>query len=456
MKTRKISVSCLCFAALVTVAVNGRAEVSNEEAGKLGKTLTLFGAEAGGNADESIPPYTGGLTKPPPGFVPGSGRYVDPFPGEKPVAVIDAKNMAQYADKLTDGTKELMRRHDSFRVDVYPTHRSIAYPKHVLDHCVKNASTAKLTASGNGVAGNPYGCVPFPIPRNGLEAIWNHQLRYFPGGQGIDIHMQGWLVDASGRRIDSGGYFAPYYNAYSDPSKSSMDDLFTFSAIGDFTNPPSQAGEKQLLRYSIDYDKQDSRVWVYTPGQRRVRLAPEFGYDTPIASTGGVQFYDEVYLFIGKPDRFDWKLVGKKEMYVPYNAYALGFEVPPEKTVTPKHLNPDHVRWEKHRVWVVEATLKPGMRHAHQRRVFYIDEDSWTIVAYDGYDAANKLARVAYSFPVPLYDAATAVLPYVIYDLNKGAYLIPVTFSSPRNYVRPAALDTSMYRQERLVGSAVR
>lgn len=456
MKTRKISVSCLCFAALLSVAVNGRAEVSNEEAGKLGKTLTLFGAEAGGNADGSIPPYTGGLTKPPPGFVPGSGRYVDPFPGEKPVAVIDAKNMAQYADKLTDGTKELMRRHDSFRVDVYPTHRSIAYPKHVLDHCVKNASTAKLTASGNGVAGNPYGCVPFPIPRNGLEAVWNHLLRYFPGGQGLDQHQGGWMVDASGRRINSSSFFAPYYNAYSDPSKSSMDDLTTFRQIGDFTGPPSQVGEKQLLRFSIDFDKQDQRVWIYTPGQRRIRLAPEFGYDTPIASLGGVQFYDEVFLFQGAPDRFDWKLVGKKEMYVPYNGYALDMEVPPEKTVTPKHLNPDHVRWEKHRVWVVEATVKPGKRHAHQRRVYHIDEDSWAIVAVDGYDAAGKLARVSYSSIVPLYDVAAYVSPYVHYDLNKGAYLVPNLHSSPRDYVRPNAVDPSMFTPERLLGGAVR
>jgi hypothetical protein len=251
--------------------------------------------------------------------------------------------------------------------------------------------------------------------------------------------------------------FAPYYSWYTDPARSKLADPWTAAFIGDFNRPAAQAGEKQLLKYSIDYDKQDARAWIYTPGQRRVRLAPEFTYDTPIASTGGIQFYDEVYLFAGKPDRFDFKLVGKKEVIVPYNDYQLAFEMPPEKSITPRYLNPDAVRWERHRVWVVEATLKPGKRHAYQRRTFYFDEDSWAIVAMDCYDHAGKLQKVAYEYLTPIYDAASFVAPHQVIDVNKGSYLIVTLFHSKDDFVRPrAGIDPLLFTADRLSASGVR
>jgi hypothetical protein len=441
-------------AALALVQGASQAGVTPEEAKQLGKTLTLFGAEAGANGDGSIPAYTGGNTKLPPGHKAGSGRYINPFASEKPLLSIDSKNMAQYATQLTDGTRELMRRHPGFRADVYPTHRTVAYTKEMIERCPKNAVDAKLTASGNGISGEPYACVPFPIPKSGLEVMWNHQLRN--NGYGSDAHLQSWVMDASGHRADSGGMKAIGFNAYLDPTRTSLKDNYTFIGMGDFTGPPSQAGEKQVLSFSIDYDKTDMKVWVYTPGQRRVRLAPEFNYDTPVAAVGGIQFYDEIYMFNGKPDRFSWKLLGKKEMYVPYNGYAIGFDTSPDKTVTPNFVNPDYTRWEKHRVWVVEATLKPGQRHVHQRRMYYVDEDSWTIVGYDGFDQANKLQRVGFSFLTPFYDAPGFAMPYVMYDLNKGAYLVPISYSSPQDYYRQKTIDPGMFRPERLIGASVR
>jgi hypothetical protein len=442
---------------IIALADRAQAAVTPEEAKQLGTTLTEFGAEKAGNADGSIPSYTHDPVRAPPGFKPGSGRYPDPFSGEKPLFSIDAKNVAQYAGMLTEGVKEQIRRFPTFRMDVYPTHRTIRYPKHVLDRCAKNAVTAKLTETGNGVDGEPYGCVPFPIPKNGLEVLWNHILRYQVGETGMLAHQSTWIVDANGRRTDSGGLNLYYYNWYTESGRTQLRDKWASAAMVETTRPSESAGEKTLIKYSIDYDKQDSRAWFYTPGQRRVRIAPEFAYDTPNASIGGLQFFDEIGMFAGKPDRFDFKLIGKKEMYIPYNDYRFTFDVPPETSVTPKHVNPNVVRWEKHRVWVVEATLKPGKRHVYQRRTFIFDEDSWSISGVDAYDHAGKLAKTAWGSMVPLYDSPSFAYPEAIYDLNKGAYGTILLYHSKDDFCKSkGGVDPGMLSAERVGASSTR
>jgi hypothetical protein len=447
----------LVVVAALALAARVHAAVAPEEAKQLGTTLTEFGAEKAGNADGSIPPYTGGLTQPPASFKPRSGRYRDPFDGEKPLYSVDGKNVAQYAESLSEGQKELLRRYPDFRLDVYPTHRTASFPKYVLDRCAKNAVTAKLTDSGNGVSGDVHACVPFPIPKSGLEVLWNHLLRFNVGDGGHFDHSSTWSVDGAGRRTDAGSFFISAYSWYGEPSKAKLDDAWGSGMVLEFTRPAVQAGEKQLLKYSVDYDKQDTRAWIYAPGQRRVRLAPEFAYDTPIASTGGTQFYDEVTGFAGKPDRFDFKLIGKKEMLVPYNAFKLTFEVPPEKSLTARFPRPDVFRWEKHRVWVVEATLKPGKRHVYQRKVLYFDEDTGAILLADSYDHGGKLQKVGFQPLVPLYDVGGFYTPFVLFDLNKRAYIAVALVSSDGDFVRPRAnIDPRALTPDRLVATGVR
>jgi hypothetical protein len=447
----------LAFVAALALAARVHAAVTPEEAKQLGTTLTEFGAEKGGNADGSIPPYTGGVRQAPAAFKPGSGRYPDPFDGEKRLYSVDGKNLAQHAELLSEGQKELLRRYADFRLDVYPTHRSAAFPKYVLDRCVKNAVAARLTGTGNGVSGDVHACVPFPVPKSGLEVLWNHLLRYNVGDDGHFDHTSAWSVDVAGRRTDAGSFFISAYAWYSEPTKTKVDEPWCTGMVIEFTRPAVQAGEKQLLKYSIDYDKQDTRAWIYAPGQRRVRLAPEFAYDTPVASTGGIQFYDEVAQFSGKPDRFDFKLIGKKEMLVPYNPFKLAFEVPPEKSLVARFPNPDVFRWEKHRVWVVEATLKPGKRHAYQRKVFYFDEDTWAILLSDSYDHGGKLQKVGFQPLLPLYDAGGFYTPQVLFDLNKGAYIAVALASSDGDFVRPRAkIDPRSLTPDRLAATGVR
>ena len=90
-------------------------------------------------------------------------------------------------------------------------------------------------------------------------------------------------------------------------------------------------------------------------------------------------------MFNGAPDRYDWKLIGKKELYIPYNAYRLDSpQLKYSDIIKPGHINRDLTRYELHRVWEVEATLKTGERHIYAKRHFFIDEDTgrlqWSII----------------------------------------------------------------------------
>ena len=136
-----------------------------------------IGAEKAGNKDGTIPEYTGGLTTPPAGYQKGSDIRPDPFAGEKPRLTITGKDMAAHADKLTEGTKELLKRYATMRVDVYPTHRTVLVPQRILDNTQKNATGAKTIEGGLGVEDVLAG-YPFPIPKTGYEVMWNHLLRY--------------------------------------------------------------------------------------------------------------------------------------------------------------------------------------------------------------------------------------------------------------------------------------
>ena len=93
--------SVLAASLAAVIAGQAQAAVSTKEAAKLGTSLTPVGAEMAANADGSIPAYTGGLTTAPAGFKSGDGMRPDPFADEKPLLVIDGKNVDKYKDLLT-------------------------------------------------------------------------------------------------------------------------------------------------------------------------------------------------------------------------------------------------------------------------------------------------------------------------------------------------------------------
>jgi hypothetical protein len=387
-----------------------------DTAADLGKTLTPMGAIKAGNADKSIPAYDGGLATAPAGYKPGD-HIADPFAGEKPIAKISAANMAQYADKLTDGQKAMLQRYPDFFLNIYPTHRTAAAPKVIEDATIANAGSAKLTPDGNGVVGAKRG-VPFPIPENGLQAIWNHILHF----SGFATHRTILQVNPT-----EGGDYTPItidetvLFAYASGLDTGNTQVFFEQAV---TGPARLAGEVLLVHDTINQVAEPRAAWTYNPGQRRVRRAPNVAYDNPGTASDGLRTNDQLGLFNGSPDRYDWKLVGRKELYVPYNDYKLSSnEVKSSDAIKPKFLNPDLLRFELHRVWVVEATLKPGVSHLYAKRVFYLDEDSWRAVTSDSYDQRGQLWRVGDSYgleyaQVPVYGTGVDA----IYDLQSGRY----------------------------------
>jgi hypothetical protein len=410
-------------ALIAALASHVSAGVSADEAAQLGSKLTPIGAERAGNADGTIPEWTGGLTTPPASYKAGSGIRPDPYANEKPLYSITSKNMAQYDAKLTAVTRELLKRNpETFRVDVYPTHRTAALPKFVYDNTVKNATGSKL--SGDGLSfENAYPGFPFPIPKNGNEAMHNHYMRYM--GHVCQWKFDGINVDASGNvALSSTGEAFDEFPVYDPSRKGVMSDSETMTRFTIRWSAPARlAGEAIMLHDAVNPEVQKRRVWIYLPGQRRVKLAPEVGYDTPNNSTSGMTTFDDASVFSGAMDRFDMKLVGKKEVFIPYNTYKFTYGTTSKDVWTPKHVNPDFVRWELHRVWVVEATLKPGKRHIYSKRFFYLDEDSWVAMASDQYDARGQLYRGTYAFMAPAYEApAPLARNNVTYDLLAGSY----------------------------------
>jgi hypothetical protein len=415
----------LIVAALASLfSTAASAAVSADEAKQLGTTLTAAGAEKAGNKDGTIPEYTGGLTTPPAGFQAGTGIRPDPFANEKPRLVITGKDAAAQADKLTEGTKELLKRYPTMRVDVFPTHRTAAVPKFVLDNTLKNATAAK-TADGGITLENAVAGYPFPIPKSGYEVMWNHLMHY--KGVGWDGKYESYNVDSAGVPTLSTSGEAWWEWPIYDPKKTGVintTDPFWLVKV-EYLGPPRRNGEALLVWDTLAPLKQGRRAWQYLPGQRRVKLAPDIAYDTPNPATAGASTYDDASLFNGAMDRFDFKLIGKKEMYVPYSNYKLNYAKASADITKPNHMNPDFVRWELHRVWVVEGTLKPDKRHIYGKRVFYIDEDSWAALASDEYDARGQLYRAGFAFQSQSYDAMAAWEDTnAFYDFSSGLYAL--------------------------------
>jgi hypothetical protein len=331
-------------------------------------------------------------------------------------------------------------------------------PQRILDNTLKNATNAKTVEDGVALE-NVLPGYPFPIPTTGAEAIWNHLLRY--SGLGYDgSRYQNWNVDSAGvptLAVEADAFWAwPIYDPKHTGTISGSEPYWYNKLL--YVGPARRNGEALLIIDSVNPLKQPRKAWQYLPGQRRVKLAPDLAYDTPNPGAAGAGTYDDVSVLNGAIDRFDWKLVGKKEMYVPYSSYRLTYHKPVADITKPQHINPDLVRWELHRVWVVEATLKPGKRHIYSKRTFYLDEDSWTALASDQYDARGQLYRSSFAFQSYSYDVqAPFGDTFAIYDFSSGVYNISGLFGphSGLKYMVELPRD-SAWSPEALAGAGLR
>ena len=411
--------------------------VSPQEAAHLGQDLTPLGGEKAANADGSIPAWTGGIKSAAEAGFPAykSGEHhPDPYAADKPLFTITPANSAQYAAKLTEGHKALFKAYADYKMIVYPTHRSAAAPDAVYEATKRIATTASLVPDGNGITGG-VGGTPFPIPKSGLEVYWNHLTRY----RSIAAARQVGQVP-----VEAGGnytmvnlkeeFFFPYY--VPGMTEAGLDNIIVYF-MQETTAPARLAGEVLLVQETMNQSKDSRRAWIYNPGQRRVRRAPNVAFDNPGTNSDNQRTDDQFDMYNGSPQRYDWKLVGKKEIYVPYNSYQLQSEkIKYSELLQKNHIKQDYARYELHRVWVVEATLKPGVSHIYSRRTLYVDEDSWQILAVDCYDSRGKLWRVQEGHVINYYDLPTLWTDLeLVMDLSNGRYLaLGLQNEQPRSY----------------------
>jgi hypothetical protein len=418
-KNTLYSLLTLSFFCLANGQLQGA--VTSDEAARLGKDLTPMGAEMGPSADGVIPAWEGGITEPPSGYSVGM-HHPDPFSGDQPVAVITAENMEEYADYLTDGHKALLNTYpDTYKLKVYPTRRSASYPEEVYEATKRNAVSAHLVGEGAGVTGARIGA-PFPIPQRAEEVMWNHLMRYRGKGASRTITQA-----APNRRGDYTlvEFQDNFMFNYGDAATNEEDANILLYLLQTVVAPARLAGSILLVHETLDQIKEPRRAWTYNTGQRRVRRAPNVAYDNPGTASDGMRTSDQFDMFNGALDRYDWKLLGKKDMLVPYNNYKLHSDnTKVSDILKPLHINQELPRYERHRVWVVEATVKDGTRHIYPRRVFYLDEDSWQILVVEQYDGRGELWRVSEGFAVNYYEVPCLWTTMEVHtDLQSGRYL---------------------------------
>ncbi|MBV2235901.1 MAG: DUF1329 domain-containing protein [Sterolibacterium sp.] len=450
-----MSLPALLTSALATLLCLGsgplQAKASPEEISQLGKQLTCIGAQKAGTPS-GVAEYSGKWLGAAPGMQQEADRLPsDPYAAEKPLYTITAANLAQYADKLSEGQKALFRKYpSSFRMSVYPSHRDFRYDDAICQVIAKNAANAELAADGLSVINGHMGASPFPLPKNGQELLWNAAL---PAMTHVEYRDTDLAIVYPNGNITWGAQKVWVLARANDPQLRGQPHEGLAVMARAATLLPER--EKGLMTRVIDkftMGKEARLAWQYIPATRRVRQAPGFGFDMPMASSANTLTIDDARIFNGSGERYDWKLLGKREIHIPYNNYRLESRSVGDNKyaalLTPNHENPDLVRWELHRVWVLEARLKDGFRHLYPHRVFYIDEDSWLFTMADTYDAQGNIWKfnwlnnvyqpgpnVFNQFSAFYHDLSSGA--YTVYDLSQGKPQGMVVDAPKAEYSKP-------------------
>ena len=377
--------------------------------------LTYIGALVNGSSDALVPKWSGGLKSPPKNWTTEMG-LIDPFNSDKIIDVIDLEKIGKYEKFLIPGLKKLLKQNHSFKIYLYPSRRSINYPEKIQQQILKNINLENLQVKKN----KKFYYFPFIKPKSGLEVIKNHLFRFQGGSIERTSHVFPVRSDGTFSRI--GVWSKKVYKEYLNSTNSNK----LFYALARFTEPRSLKGDILLVHEPSDYSLEKRSAWIYSAAQRRVRRAPDVAYDGVGNGSEGMITADQVDGFNGATDRYDWKLIGKKTLIIPYNTYKVGDKkISYDEIVKIGSVNPSLMRFEHHRVWIVKATLKKGMRHIYKERIFYFDEDSWSVVMEEVFTKEGDLWRFAlhglvqsYEFNIPFYRLS------VYHDLYKKTYLL--------------------------------
>ncbi len=419
----KRKTAAVLLAALFGCVIGGAAEakVPAAQAALLnGSQYTCAGAERAGTAS-GVAPYSGKWLDSWPGMKSADGYDPGPYADEKPLFTITSENQAKYAEHLTAGQKAMLTKYPkNYRMLVYPSHRDFRMPDWACEVVKKNAVESEVIHDGLGATGTT-GAHPFPFPQNGTEAIWNVILPYRVWSDACiddiaDVYGNGTIAWGK-QRFSTLSVFA------NPKVRGSMQDRINSYFLNESLLPPRDKGSVAVGIQPNDFSAATTQAWQYIPGTRRVRQAPDVCCDYPVPPAG-VRTVDDDYIFNGPPKRYTWKLIGKKEIYIPWNNFKVNDpSVKYSTLITPNTINPDYERYELHRVWVIEATLRDGYRHIYKKREIYVDEDTWLAVWGDNYDNRGELWRVAFIN----YRYAPNAQSYhrgasIYHDLQSGGY----------------------------------
>jgi hypothetical protein len=407
---------------LATCALQAQASVDSAQAARLGQDLTPLGGERAGNAAGTIPAWDGGMAQPPANYQPGM-HHPDPYSADAPLYQVNSQNLAQHQAQLPDGLKQLLEQNPDYFLNVFPTRRSAAAPQRIYDATRFNAERAELISGGNGVEGVASG-IPFPLPQTGQEAIWNHIMRY--RGDQIRFVTNQAAVLSSGAfnllKLEREIYFVYGRDGVSPQDLDNTLFFYKYKVVA----PSKLSGSALVIQETLDQVLAIRKAWRFNRGERRVRRLPMLAYDSLQPDTNGMATADQVDSYNGAPDRYEWTLVGKQEMLVPYNSYAVHQKGIAYDTILRSNtVNPELLRYELHRVWIVDADLRKGFSHPNAKRRFYIDEDSWQILAVDLYDKSGTLSGLQESHPISYYDVPMfGSTLETIYDFKGKRYFV--------------------------------
>ena len=348
-------------------------------------------------------------------YDPEINSYPDPYPDDEILLVIDKNNFKQFSETiLTPGQLEMFNLYpETFKMNVYESRRSCSVPPEVIELTKENAA---LIDEGEGIIG-VVGSIPFPNPTEALHHVWNHILRY----RGVEIYGSSpfFIINPDGTRTYGAGEAIAknFWNPFTKNDKG-LQGMIMIKV----THPPRLADASALIIESLNAFETPRRSWVYNPGTRRVRRAPDIAYDYKPSASQGITTADQSGGFNGAKDRYNWKSLGVQKKLMPYNAYEF-HETLIEDVLQPYHVNQDILRYELVNVNVVQADLKSGKRHIIPHRTMYFDLDSHNMLSEETYDG-EKTLQTYREFPlINFYDQPMCLsIHEATYDLTTKRY----------------------------------
>ncbi len=345
----------------------------------------------------------------------------NPFKNDKKLYTIDHTNVNKYKDRLSAGQILRLKRNKKFFMHIYPTRRTTVYPEVWYTKTIKNKKTCEIGKNNNLIGFN--GGVPFPKPKNGAQAAWNMKKMWL----GDDVKQVGEtrrVVSPSGRIkkemlttkvlvYDKTRLTGSIPNPKGVQKK--IHQVYTY--------PADVAGQTVLIIQYID-DTRGDDTWLYLPTLRRVRRAPSLNQGAQI---DGESTMDEMATgFRGLVGDWNWKLLGKKEMYVSSNCYDMWKIGGKDKDECWKgDINPTRARYELRRMWVIEGTLRKGLKinHPYSKRVEHCDEDTWFFSFGDRYDRRGNVWRLNETYSSYDYCQKTRMVEAQLHlNLESGRY----------------------------------